>query len=64
MARKGKAVIRRKEVRREKRIAVRVTQDLFDVLKQRADEELKAISVVVVEALRAYLNFKTPPKQN
>jgi predicted HicB family RNase H-like nuclease len=52
----------RKEIRREKRIAARVTEELFEAASERAYEEHKTLSTLVVEALMKYLNFKMPPK--
>jgi predicted HicB family RNase H-like nuclease len=52
----------RKEIRREKRIAARVTEELFEAASARAYEEHKTVSTIVVEALIKYLNFKMPPK--
>jgi hypothetical protein len=52
---------RRKPVRKERRIATRLTEDLFNALQQRAYEENKSASVVLTEALIKYLNFKMPP---
>ncbi len=56
-----KAGARRKDVRKEQRVAARITQQLYDVLKERAYSENKATSVVLVEALMKYLDFKMPP---
>lgn len=51
----------RKEVRKEQRIAARITQELYDVLQDRAYRENKTGSVIMVEALIQYLDFKMPP---
>ena len=52
----------RKDVRREKRIAARVTEELYEAASQKAYEEHKTLSTLVVEALMEYLDFKLPPK--
>lgn len=54
----------RKEIRREKRIAARVTEELFQAASERAYEEHKTISTLVVEALIKYLDFKMPPLES
>lgn len=50
----------RKEIRRERRIAARITEELFQAASDRAYEEHKSISSLVVEALIKYLDFKMP----
>ena len=54
---------RRKEIRREKRIAARVTEELFQAASERAYEEHKTISNIIVEALVKYLDFRMPQKK-
>lgn len=62
MAKKAtKAGNHRKEVRKEQRIAARITQELYDALQDRAYRENKSGSVVMVEALIRYLDFQMPP---
>lgn len=53
----------RKDIRREKRIAARVTEELFEAAAERAYEEHKTVSTIVVEALIKYLKFKMPTKE-
>jgi hypothetical protein len=55
---------RRKEIRKEQRVAARLTQELYDALQLRAYQENKAISVILVEALIKHLNFQMPPLKN
>jgi len=50
---------RRKATRRDRRIAVRVTGDVYDMLKKRTGP-YKPMSQVVVEALLQYLNITQP----
>jgi hypothetical protein len=49
------------EVKKDERIAARVTRELYDALQKRAYEENKSGSVILVEALIKYLDFKMPP---
>ena len=51
----------KKEVTKGTMVAARLTQELHDALHKRAYEENKTASVIVVEALIKYLNFKMPP---
>lgn len=52
----------KKAIRKEMRIAARITQELYDALQQRAYDENKSASIVTVEALMRYLDFKMPPR--
>lgn len=52
----------RKLIRRERRIALRVTEELFEAMNDRAYQENKTASGVMVEALIKHLNFKMPPR--
>jgi hypothetical protein len=51
-----------RELRREKRIAFRVSEDLYKSLADRAYNEQKLMSTVMTEALVKYLDFKAPPR--
>lgn len=51
------------EVKKDERIAARVTRELYDALQKRAYEENKSGSVILVEALIKFLDFKMPPIQ-
>jgi hypothetical protein len=64
MARKANKRGRPKiEVKKDERIAARVTRELYDALQKRAYEENKSGSVILVEALIRFLDFKMPPMQ-
>ena len=52
-----------KEVTKETMVAARLTRELHAALHKRAYEENKTASVIVVEALIRFLNFKMPPMQ-
>jgi hypothetical protein len=54
---------RRKIIRKEARVAARITPELFEVVSKRAYEENKSVSIIVVEALIKFLDFKMPTKQ-
>jgi len=62
MKRKRKQGRPEKMVRKDERIAARITRELYDALQKRAYEEQKNASIVMVEALMQYLNFKMPPR--
>jgi hypothetical protein len=51
-----------KIIRREQRIAARVTEELYTALQDRAYQEHKTMSTLVVEALIQLLNFKMPER--
>jgi hypothetical protein len=53
----------RKVIRREQRIAARVTEELYIALQDRAYEKHKTMSTLVVEALIKYLDFKMPERK-
>lgn len=61
-AKTKKAVKHRKVIRKEMRVAARITQELYDALQHRAYQENKSASIVMVEALMKYLDFKMPPR--
>lgn len=52
---------RRKLVRKEKRVAARLTDELYNAIQERAYRENKTGSIIMVEALMHYLDFKMPP---
>jgi hypothetical protein len=63
MAVKAKKMGRpRKEIKKNQRIAARITQELYDALQTRAYQENKVTSTILVEALIKYLDFKMPPR--
>lgn len=51
-----------KIIRREKRIAARVTEELYNALQNRAYWEHKTMSTLAVEALIQFLHFKMPER--
>jgi hypothetical protein len=51
-----------KVIRREKRIAARVKEELYNALQDRAYQEHKTMSTLVVEALIQFLGFKMPDR--
>jgi len=53
---------RRKVVRKERRLTVRITDPLYEAIENRAYEENKSISTIVVESVIKHLDFKMPPK--
>ena len=54
--------IRRKVVRKERRLTVRITDPLYEAIENRAYEENKSISTIIVESVIKHLDFKMPPK--
>lgn len=52
----------RKPAKKEKLLAARVSPELYKAVSDRAYEEQKSASAIIVEALRKYLNFKMPPR--
>ena len=48
---------RRKQIRKEKFIGVRVTDELFDFLDEKASRKLQSVSTLVLEAIIAYTGF-------
>jgi len=50
-----------KDIKKNQRIAARITQELYDALQTRAYQENKVTSTILVEALIKYLDFKMPP---
>ncbi|MGB7567036.1 MAG: hypothetical protein WBM07_04195 [Chitinivibrionales bacterium] len=58
-----KEIKRRKLIRKEKRVAARLTDELYNAIQDRAYRENKTGSIIMVEALMQYLDFKMPPLQ-
>lgn len=52
----------RKEIRREKRIAARVTEELFEAINKNAFEKHRTVSSFIVDVLIEHLNFKPSKK--
>jgi hypothetical protein len=55
-----KPVKRRKAIRKEMRVAARITPELWEAVSKRAYEENKSVSIILVESLIKYLDFKMP----
>jgi hypothetical protein len=58
-----KSVQHRKDIRKDVRLTVRLTEPLFNALEDRAYEESKTVSAVIIEAVRKFLDFKMPPRE-
>jgi hypothetical protein len=63
MEKKQKKERKPREIKREKRIAFRVSDDLYNCLVDRAYNEQKLMSTVMTEALVKYLDYKAPPRK-
>jgi hypothetical protein len=63
MQQKQKKERKTRDLKREKRIAFRVTEELYAALSDRAYNEQKLFSTVMTEALIKYLDFKVPPRK-
>jgi hypothetical protein len=48
-------VVHRKEIRREKRVQVRLTKELYDCLHTIAEKKVSTDSAIMIEALLLYL---------
>jgi len=53
----------RKRLRKERRVTVRLNDELFVATEDRAYQEAKTISGVILEALIKHLDFKMPPRK-
>jgi len=57
------ATIKRKKVKRwNQRVAARISDELYNALQDRAYQEHKTLSTVVVEAIIKYLGIQVPER--
>jgi uncharacterized protein (DUF1778 family) len=58
MAKKRRGML----IKREKRVAARITKELYQALEKRAFQEHKTMTTLVIEAIMKYLDFKMPER--
>jgi hypothetical protein len=51
---------RRKQIRKEKRVGVRMTEQLYEAVSVQAYKEHKTISSLIIDLLVKYLGFEMP----
>ena len=49
-------------IKRDERIAARISTELFEALQDRAFREHKTMTTLVIEAVMKYLDFKMPER--